>query len=535
MNKNLALTLGLSLLLASCADKSVFDTPKPATTLAPTPVGGIPINEGGSTTTPSGNTNQATANDTLPDVAIPAAPTAPATCTNTSEKVSYSEILTSPFMLDRGQRVKLFQPNAISGTSIYSLLAETKKDLNKYYFGYSDVDLNALHTENYNNFKAAFPESLKTYSLGKLNATQNEMVDNLMASYVDKIGDAHTFYLTAAQTNATSTGGTPTPSFGLSLAFVPNGDGFVVTDVRWGSPAQVAGIKRGDVILSINGTALKRNGASNKELNRVYGELYSQAQSSGKAVSLVVSFAGERRTLELTGTVLQGTALPWGKFIIDNNGKTHYYLRIPTFYSVESDKTNENPLPIASKVHELIEKANTQGATDIIVDLRDNQGGHVAEYIGAAGPLVPKLASETLLTRDGSSSVMKYNAGVVQFQKNCKTPETIATLANPVWTGKVTVLVNGDSASASEGFSTMLQQSGFKVIGEKTFGVNDTATNYFDLPGGRSISITTVRSFINGKATPKQVTPDIAATDDLTHLAATGIDDSLQAAYDALK
>ncbi len=502
MNKNISVLLGLSLLLASCGSQA----PSYSSVTPPVP------------------------SDTLPDVPRPA-PTSGPNCT--TAEAPLSSVLFSPTMRDRGERVRLAQPQATGG-NIYSLLATTKTLLNKHYYGYSSVDLDALHSTNFNNFKTVFPNNLRTYNLIYISATQSSEVDDLMSSYVDGVNDKHTFYMNAEATKQEQTGGSAYADFGATINLVPKGDGLLITDVRLNSPAQKAGLKRGDVIMSVNGTALTRKGADDTTAAKEFATVYYTAATSKKDTALVVQFAGTPRTVTLAGEVLTGTNMPWGELRTEN-GKKHYYLRIPTFMSVAPEQTDATSMPIALKVHQLVAEAQTLKADDIVIDLRDNGGGLLVEFVGAAGTFAPKVAGETLRAIDGSGMTLSYNDGAVMYQINCGAPQQLKTLDNTLWTGKVAVLVNGNSASSSEMFSANMQAAGIKVIGTNTYGVAGTSTNHFDLPGSRSISITTGRTYVNNKAVAEYITPDIQSADDLAQLAATGVDNTVQVAYDALK
>lgn len=167
----------------------------------------------------------------------------------------------------------------------------------------------------------------------------------------------------------------------------------------------------------------------------------------------------------------------------------------------------------------------------MIVDLRNNGGGLLTEYVSAAAAFVPTLAGETVKFVDGSSASFQYGSGAVMRESSCRTPTAALEVDSPaVWNGKVAVLINGGSASGSEMFSANLRQGGkARLIGEETYGVGNTSTFLFSVPGDLGLSVTAGRVFLNGQQASQTVVPDTSVKDDLTVLS-TGVDTALQTA-----
>lgn len=447
-------------------------------------------------------------------------------------------------ILDRGTHVsKGLREQTDLPETIQDMLYSSKSILNNMYYGYSTVNLNALHETALGDFKKDFPNALNSYVLSdnwrmysNLTDAQQSLVDDKMYNYIDGVKDEHTFYLNRAQTDADKNGSAPTPVLGINMALVPQQDGLILTAVRLDGPAWTAGLRRGDVILSINNKTLSRTaGLTDDAQYTAFRKVLSDAIKAGGDLVMSVKRAGKVTTVRATPAVLTGTNMPWGEVRTDNVGKQHYYLRIPTFSSVGPQRTKAVPMPIASRVNQLVAEAQAKGVDNIVVDLRGNGGGLLIEFVGAAAAFAPKVAGESTRYLDGSSLNFAFDNGNVVIEDGCKQFSEKLPVQNVTqWKGKVAVLVDGDSASASEMFSANLRAAGVKVIGTQTVGVGNTSTYHFDLPAGRSMSVTAGRVFIDGQAAKQFITPDIDSKDDFALLADSGVDNTLQKAYDLL-
>ena len=475
---------------------------------------------GPSVPAPAPTGSQPVARDTIP--AVPRVVSSSFNCTATAKPIS-GDLPGNP--RDTANVVARFQPQAATNT-VWDLLYATRYLLNTYYFGYSSADLESLHQAAYQNFKKTFPNALSTYTI-------TPEVDSPMKEYVAPIQtqDEHTYYMNAQEVayykSVSNNTSLPAPVFGLSFAPVPGGNGLVITDVRGDGPAFAAGLRRGDVLLSIDGQALTRTvqatGADDSGQAKVYSNILGAAAARQTPVSVTFRRGSDQHTLNLTGTVLGAARLPWSEVVRDSHAQPYLYLRLPTF---EANGTGQ-------KVHDLIAhaQASAQNVRGVIVDLRNNGGGLLTEYVSAAAAFVPTLAGETVKFVDGSSASFQYSGGAVMRESSCRTPTAALEVDSPaVWNGKVAVLINGGSASGSEMFSANLRQGGkARLIGEETYGVGNTSTFLFSVPGDLGLSVTAGRVFLNGQQASQTVVPDTSVKDDLTVLS-TGVDTALQTA-----
>lgn len=124
-------------------------------------------------------------------------------------------------------------------------------------------------------------------------------------------------------------------------------------------------------------------------------------------------------------------------------------IEIPSFY-----------LGLTAKTRALLSDFNKQHVDSVVVDLRSNGGGSLAEVISLTGLFIPK--GPVVQVRDNLSNITEYDS----------------TNAASYYDGPLVVLVNRYSASASEIFSAALQDYHRAVIvGETTFGKGTVQTS----------------------------------------------------------
>lgn len=265
----------------------------------------------------------------------------------------------------------------------------------------------------------------------------------------DAVGDpGHTSFLTADEMKAFDQ--SLSGSFvGVGVQVAIDSSGVVVVSVLPETPAEAAGLRRGDRIIAVDGKT-----TTGETIDEVVARVRGP---EGVPVTLTVNRAGVpqfdvkivRRTLERQ--LVTWTMIP---------GRKVAFIRLEQF---ASNATKE--------LKAAIEKATAAGATALVFDLRGNGGGYVSEAIGVASQFV---ASGTVYQSVDASGTQQDVA--VQ-------PGGIAT------TIPLIVLADGGSASAAEIVSGAIQDAGrARVVGTKTFGTG-TVTNRYDLADGSSLRI----------------------------------------------
>ena len=179
------------------------------------------------------------------------------------------------------------------------------------------------------------------------------------------------------------------------------------------------------------------------------------------------------------------------------------YLRLPRFYA---DFESSNGVSCAKDVAKELKKLIAEGAKSLVFDLRNNGGGSLQEVVEMAG----------LFIKDGS---------VVQVRDREKVIPYNDTDDRVVFDGPVAVLINSNSASASEILAACLQDYKRAVIigGENTFG-KGTVQRFINLDripgydqfkplGELKITIQKYYRVSGGSVQLKGVEPDILIPD----------------------
>ncbi len=405
---------------------------------------------------------------------------------------------------------------AFENSPAQSLFDQASYYLSFNYHGFSGTDPNS----------AAFNEKYqKQLDLSCFVQRQNCAYDvavPLIKAMVEEIGDDHTNYLEpdAAQDFVTSTTG-ENSNEQVTMGFIPipfsddKGYGFRVYDVLEGSGAASAGLARGDRIVAINQQAFGRDLAAMRKL-------LLAADASGQDVRLSI-LRDERTSLELTvpSRKLVLSSLPYMSVA---GGVAR--IVIPEFVG---------PAKTAPKLHELVKRAIDRKVAAIVVDLRNDPGGVSTECLAGAGAFVGNYG-RLRESRFGRFQDNFRNGGVYQIDEKSKETKVYQIENAQLWTGKLAVLVNQDSASCSEYFASDVQYAKRGVvIGERTAGVGNTGTRLFNLINGGGLQITVVKSFhLDGTVYQTQVTPDVFIKDDLEGFVFTGRDNLMERALQEL-
>ncbi len=260
-----------------------------------------------------------------------------------------------------------------------------------------------------------------------------------------------------------------------------------------GTPADRAGIARGDWIIAINGQPTK-----DMALDEAVGKIRGK---EGTEVILTVGRTGQepgdytivRDTIEIK-TVS-------GKMLEGDIG----YLRL-TFFN---ENTGES---LTAKLREL----EGQGMKAAILDLRNNPGGLLEESVKVAGQFIPQGPVVSVVTRDGSRRTSYSQPGGPRYP--------------------LVVLINGGSASASEIVAGAVQDTGAgTIVGTHSFG-KGSVQSLIPLGDGTAIKLTVARyhtpkdRVINGVG----VEPDILVVQP-PDARETGSDAQLDKAIEVLK
>ncbi|MFT4920567.1 MAG: carboxyl-terminal processing protease [Zhongshania aliphaticivorans] len=181
----------------------------------------------------------------------------------------------------------------------------------------------------------------------------------------------------------------------------------------------------------------------------------------------------------------------------DSHGVTHHVgvIDVPTFYlDFEAYRLGDTEFRSTTRdVHRILGELLSQGAEGIVIDLRDNGGGSLAEANGMVGLFIE--SGPTVQIRQSNSRVIREGK----------------RRSSAYYSGPLAVLINRMSASASEIFAGAIQdyQRGI-VIGTQSFG-KGTVQSVNPLSHGQ-LKLTESKFYrVSGDSTQNRgVIPDIA-------------------------
>jgi len=245
---------------------------------------------------------------------------------------------------------------------------------------------------------------------------------------------------------------------GTGMLIGEQGAGVIVVDrVFPNTPAEEAGVREGDRIMSVNDTS-----TADLTLSKVSDLLRG---TPGTQVSVVYTRPAVTEPIKLrfTRRVVRIPAVPFSEILSDHIG----YIPLQTF--------NENA---AEEVQQAVEQLVQRGAKGIVLDMRDNGGGIVEQ------------ALET------SSLFLKEGQEIASVRSRSQATETLRSsgkhLGNDI---PLVVLVDGGSASATEIVAGALQDHDRAlVIGTNSFG-KGLVQSVYRLNAGYQLKITTGKWF----------------------------------------
>lgn len=344
-----------------------------------------------------------------------------------------------------------------------------------------------------------YQSKLKEACAPQGDACAFETASRLIAALVLELQDGHTNYFPPPdyQDLAEELASAGRPTYGLETLRIPQTREHWILRVDPEGPAGQAGLQRGDRILLANGQPLPE---SPREAYR----LLESPKQSGLRLELTLSRANRRFTVALESAQSDGPALPSLVTRPDGVG----ILSIPNFDAAEG---------VGPKVHQLVALAAQRGVKKMVVDLRDNPGGLVSEFLSSAGAFLGDI-SRVFRSRGGVFE-QGYRQGQVYSKTGGDKEEYVFyNIPNPArWRGPLAVLVNSRSASGAEYFAADIQlHKRGVVIGEQTSGVANTSTLFVQLMDGSGLQISSSLALQpDGRVYPRSVTPDLPVADDL--------------------
>ena len=323
--------------------------------------------------------------------------------------------------------------------------------------------------------------SNKTIDLSSVQKTYQELIANYdgkldtqkliygaSRGLVEAAGDPHTSYMDPDETKEfdKSLSGQIGGGIGAEIG-LRNNKPTIIKPLE-NSPAQKAGIKAGEVIVKVNDES-SSDWSVDKVVSKIRGEI---------GTSVKLTLLSEGRTREVS-VVRQNIVSPAVESEIDGE-----------IGILKVNRFGDDTVSLSRKyASEFVEK----GVKKVILDLRNNPGGTVG---AAQGLLGIWLDNQIAMTERRGSEIVK----------------TLRTTGTPILGNmKTVVLINGNSASASEITAGALREYGKATLaGQKSYGKGSVQI-VLGLPGGSQMKVTEARWYTpKGKNIDKTgIEPDV--------------------------
>ena len=311
---------------------------------------------------------------------------------------------------------------------------------------------------------------------GEIN--ENLLTAMMSGGYVEGVGDRYSYYMTAddyaayKEEEKGNKGG-----IGIIAVYDSQNNNIYVAEVSEGSPAQLQGISKGDVITAVDSVAVSQGN---------YEDLM-ESLNGQKLTNVQVTFThgGESKTV----SVARGYAAQTVYYSVANNIG---YIKITAFYSTT-----------AQQLEKALKHMSSNSVSSIIFDVRNTDTGLIANAVECIDILVPVATEGT-------------GALATAVDKEGNTLETFTSDSDSV-NFSMAVLINGKTSGAAELFACDLRDFGLaQLIGTKTMG-NGTMQKVFELSDGGAIALTVAKinpyksESFNGKGLEPDISVELTA------------------------
>ena len=310
-----------------------------------------------------------------------------------------------------------------------------------------------LNLEQIQNKLDFLEELVGDYFLFEEDINAEEMEAGIYKGLLAGLGDPYTTYYTAEEYQA-MTEETEGVYCGIGIQVSQRYDTGIITVLRvfHGSPAEEAGIRKGDLLYKVGDLMATEQDLDTLVSQHIRGE-------EGTFVDMTMMRDGEEIPVHVERRMVENETVE-AQLLADKTG----YVLVTQFDSVTADQFAEQ-----------IEKLESEGMERLVIDLRDNPGGVVDACVEMAAYILPENqhGGTILSTSDKNSEIERY------YSKDGKLYHDISGSQDPRYPVEdgheldipIAVLINEMSASASEVFAGALQDYGMAtLVGTTSFG-----------------------------------------------------------------
>ncbi|NLC83950.1 MAG: S41 family peptidase [Ruminococcaceae bacterium] len=335
--------------------------------------------------------------------------------------------------------------------------------------------------------KAALDKLQRIYELvdGEFvdDLTDAELIDAMARGLLAELDNPYTFYLSAEQNQLIKESFAGNYS-GIGAMVAINRDGQAeVTELTAGGPAIEAGVKLGDVFLEVDGKPMTEINDVTELAALVRGEEGTKVEIKFYRTSTkeTLDLSIERRPISSTTVVAR---------ILENGIG---YIQIREFNTGVSEK-------FLSAVKGL----QNEGATQLVIDLRNNGGGLANEVLDMLDQMLPAVEMTRFAGRRNGAPF----TDIKMSDANSMVPADM----------RYAILVNNMTASASELMAGSLRDHGLaRLIGEQSYG-KGSGTITVELSDGSAVQLTNFLYYLpkGDNIEEKGLTPDeiVSLTED---------------------
>lgn len=248
---------------------------------------------------------------------------------------------------------------------------------------------------------------------------------------------------------------------GIGVEIKPHDDGMLVIRALRGGPAAEAGLQGDDIITAIDGKNLKGKGLD-YAVDLIKG-------TEGSRLTLTVNRDGQNSNVTLARRRVEIHSVSEVKMLDDSVG----YVKLDKFAQNSSNEMDQ-----------ALWNLHRQGMKSLVIDLRGNPGGLLTTAIELSDKFLPSGSIVSTRGRNTTDNSAEY----AKYEQTWKTP--------------LVVLVDENSASASEIFAAAIQENGRGlIVGRRSYGKGTVQTHFPLQTVSGNLRLTTAKFYSpNGRA-----------------------------------
>jgi carboxyl-terminal processing protease len=289
--------------------------------------------------------------------------------------------------------------------------------------------------------------------------------------------DKYSTFLPEETTRQPSASALDSSVVGIGVEIKPHDEGVEVVKALKGGPAEAGGLQAGDIIVGINGKSLRGqnlNFAVDQIAGPINTPIYLTVVRNGRQLSPMTLTRREVKILSVSEVRMMGQQRDVG------------YIKLDKF-AQSSGK----------EIDEALMNLHRSGMQSLVLDLRGNPGGLLTTAIELSNKFLP---SGTIVSTRGRTTQDN-------MQEKASNTQT--------WKVPLVVLIDENSASASEIFAAAIQENGRGVIvGRQSYGKGTVQTHFPLRSVGGNLKLTTAKFYSpKGREMANAgVTPDVQVT-----------------------